>query len=137
MSENSAHFKVEKGSARNFGIVFAIIFLLIGAVPYFFSGNLHYWALVVGSIFGLITLFKPALLEPLNTLWFKFGLLLGAIIAPLVMMLVYFLVVTPTGLLLRLFGKDPLRLKKETKSDTYWIPRQVDDENPNSMKNQF
>lgn len=136
MSENTAHFKIEKGSSRNFGIVFAVVFLLIAAVPYVLSGKLYWWALVLGVAFGALALMKPTLLEPLNTLWFKFGLLLGAIIAPLVMMLVFFLVVTPTGLLLKVFGKDPLRLKRTKNQDTYWIVRQDTDEQA-TMKNQF
>lgn len=136
MSENTAHFKVEKGSARNFGFVFAIVFLLIAAVPYVMSGKTHWWALALGIVFAVIAFVRPALLEPFNTLWFKFGLLLGAIIAPIVMMLVFFLVVTPTGLLLKLFGKDPLRLKRAKNQDTYWVVRQNSDEQA-TMKNQF
>lgn len=137
MSESASYFKVERGSARNFGFVFAVVFLAIGLVPYAFGGSLYYWALVVAAVFAAVAAARPALLEPLNIVWFKFGMLLGAVIAPLVMMVVYFGVVTPTGLLMRLTGKDPLALKRKTDQKSYWISRKVEEGQRGTMKNQF
>lgn len=137
MSENTAYLKVERGSARNFGIVFSAVFLIVAAFLYVSSNTIHYWPLIVAVSFGVIALIVPKLLDPLNFIWFKFGMLLGAIIAPVVMMLIYFLVVTPTGILLRVFGKDPLLLERDENLSTYWIAKKVDDAQPPSMKRQF
>lgn len=137
MSENTAYIKIERGSAKNFGIVFATVFLIVAAFLYISSNTIHYWALIAAVTFATVAVIKPRLLEPLNFVWFKFGMLLGAIIAPLVMMLVYFCVVTPTGLLMRMFGKDPLLLKKDASLKTYWITRKNDSNQPSSMKRQF
>lgn len=137
MSENFSHFKVEQGSERGFGLVFAAVFLVIFLFPLVRHGALHYWALAVAAAFAVAAFAAPRVLKPLNTLWFRFGMLLGAIVAPLVMMIIFFLVVTPIGLLMRLFGKDPLRLKRTGSEKTYWIARTPDANNPSSMKNQF
>lgn len=137
MSDNTSHFEVERGSERSFGIVFALVFSLISVFPLFFDGTLIYWALALAIVFALTTWLYPRVLKPLNFLWFKLGMLLGMIIAPLVMMLIYFLVVTPTGLLMRLFRKDLLRMKKDPQQNSYWINRAVDDDQISSMKNQF
>jgi hypothetical protein len=137
MSENVSHFKVEQGSERGFGLVFSAVFLIIFLIPLIGHGVLHYWALAIAVIFAVIAFVAPRILKPLNTAWFKFGMLLGAIIAPLVMMIIFFLVVTPIGLLMRLFGKDSLRLKRSGNENSYWIKRVRDENNPSSMKNQF
>jgi ABC-type uncharacterized transport system permease subunit len=137
MSENVSHFKIETGSERGFGLVFAAVFLIIFLVPLIVRGAAHYWVLSIAAAFAVIALVAPHILKPLNTLWFRFGMLLGAIIAPLVMMAIFFLVVTPTGLLMRLLGKDPLRLKRTGSEKSYWILRTRDENNPSSMKNQF
>ena len=136
MSENTAYIKVERGSAKSFGMVFAAVFLIVAAFSYISSNTVHYWALIGAVTFATVAVIKPGLLEPLNIVWFKLGMLLGAIIAPLVMMLVYFCAVTPIGLLLRMFGKDPLLLKKDASLKTYWIKRE-DSSQPSSMKRQF
>lgn len=137
MSENVSHFKIEQGSERGFGLVFAAVFLIIFLFPLIRHGTSHYWALATAAAFAVAAFAAPRVLKPLNTLWFKFGMLLGAVIAPLVMMIIFFLVVTPIGLLMRLFGKDPLRLKRTGNEKTYWIARARDANNPSSMKNQF
>jgi len=115
--------KVKIGSNRSFGIVFFIVFLIIGTYPIFFQGELRIWSLIVSIIFLLLGIINSRFLSPLNLLWFKFGMLLGRIVSPIVMGLVFFLVVTPTGLLMRLFGKDPLNTKF-SKDDSYWIKRE-------------
>ncbi|SMF52602.1 hypothetical protein SAMN02745866_03344 [Alteromonadaceae bacterium Bs31] len=137
MSENTAHVKIEMGSARNFGLVFAAFFLGISAFLYFSKNTLNYWVILAALAFVSLAVVKPKLLEPLNILWFKLGMILGAIVAPLVMILIYFLVVTPTGLLMRLFGKDPLLLRKSPGLKTHWIKREKNNSQPSSMKNQF
>ena len=120
-------------SNRNFGIVFFIVFLIIALWPILKQNEIRIWSLIISFIFFVLGLINSKLLTPLNKLWFKFGILLGNIIAPIIMGIVFFLVVTPTGLIMRFFRKDILKLKKNT-SDSYWINK--DDTNSN-MKNQF
>ena len=118
---------------RNFGIVFSVVFLLIALWPLLKQNDVRIWSLIISIIFFILGLFNSNILLPLNKLWFKFGILLGNIVAPIVMGIVYFLVVTPTGLIMRMLRKDLLNLKKNNKN-TYWI----DKDNSNSnLKNQF
>lgn len=137
MFESTSYFKIERGSERGFGFVFTVVFLVISLLPLFDDGPIVYWAAAVALAFGLLTLFAPNLLRPLNFIWFKFGMLLGAIVAPLVMMVIFYIVMTPIGLTMRLAGKDPLRLKKNTGKDSYWIKREYDADHKPSMKDQF
>ena len=120
-------------SNRNFGIVFFIVFLIIALWPILKQNEIRIWSLILSFIFFVLGLINSKLLTPLNKLWFKFGILLGNIIAPIVMGIVFFLVVTPTGLIMRFFRKDILKLKKNS-SDTYWINK---DNVKSSMRNQF
>ena len=123
-----------KGSSnRSFGIVFFIFFLIIAVYPIFYGQELRIWSLLLSLIFLILGLAKSRILTPLNLLWFKFGMLLGRIVSPVVMGLVFFLVVTPTGLIMRALKKDLLNLKKK-KSNTYWIKK---DQVKTDMKNQF
>ena len=125
--------KVRIGSNRSFGIVFFIFFLIIGTYPIFFQGELRIWSFIVSIIFLLLGIINSRFLTPLNLLWFKFGMLLGKIVSPIVMGLVFFLVVTPTGIIMRILNKDLLRLKKKH-IKTYWIERPSI---KSDMKNQF
>ena len=125
--------KVKIGSNRSFGIVFFIFFLIIGTYPIFFQGELRIWLLIVSIIFLLLGIINSRFLSPLNLLWFKFGMLLGRVVSPIVMGLVFFLVVTPTGLIMKILNKDLLRLKKKN-IKTYWIERPSI---KSDMKNQF
>ena len=125
--------KVKIGSNRSFGIVFFIFFLIVGTYPIFFQGELRIWSLIVSIIFLLLGIINSRFLSPLNLLWFKFGMLLGRIVSPIVMGLVFFLVVTPTGLIMRILNKNLLRLKKKN-IKTYWIERSSI---KSDMKNQF
>ncbi|MDA7596947.1 SxtJ family membrane protein [Candidatus Pelagibacter sp.] len=121
------------GSNKSFGIVFFIVFLLIAFYPLINQENIRIWSLVVSLIFLILGLKNSNILSPLNKIWFKFGILLGKIVSPIVMGVIYFLVVTPTGLLMRLFGKDILNLKFNNEK-SYWIEKT----GPKSkMKNQF
>ena len=124
---------IKVGSNRNFGIVFSIVFLLISLYPLLESGDIRVWSLVVSFIFLILGIFNSKILSPFNKLWVKFGLLLGKFVSPLIMMIIFFFVVTPIGILMRLFRKDVLNLKYNNK-ETYWIEKNV----PKSkMKNQF
>ena len=118
---------------RNFGIVFFIVFLLIGLWPILDNENLRFWSLLISIIFLILGIFNSKLLTPLNKVWMKFGLILGTIISPIIMVIIFFLVVTPTVILLRFFVKDILKLKKN-KSESYWT---IKDNKNNDMRNQF
>ncbi len=125
--------KIKLPTNRNFGIVFSIVFLIIALWPLLKQNDLRLWSLIVSGIFFALGLLNSKLLLPLNKIWFKFGIFLGSIIAPIVMGIVFFLVVTPTGLIMKLFRKDLLNLKKN-KKETYWLDK---DNSHSSLKNQF
>ena len=125
--------EIKIGSNKSFGIVFFIVFLIISVYPLFFDGNIRIWSLIVSLLFLVLGLINSRILTPLNRLWFKFGMFLGKFISPIIMGIVFFIVVTPTGLIMRAFKKDLLNLKKkDTKS--YWIKR---DKFNSDMRNQF
>ena len=115
-----------------FGILFFILFLIIGLYPLKNDLNIRFWSLGLSFVFLIITFIKPNLFTPLNKLWIQFGILLGKIISPIVMGLVFFFVVTPIGILVRLFKKDVMGLKK--KETSYWINRE---DKVQSMRKQF
>ena len=115
-----------------FGILFFIFFLIIGLYPLISTGSIRIWSIILSSVFLIITIVKPNLFIFLNKLWTKLGILLGRIISPIVMGLVFFLVVTPIGILLRILKKDVMGLKRERSS--YWINRE---DKLQSMKKQF
>ena len=118
---------------RNFGIVFTIVFLIISFWPLLKNGDIRYWSLIISFIFFILALMNSKILTPLNKAWMKLGLILGKIVSPLVMGFIFFFVVTPTGIIMRLLGKDLLNLKKNRKG-TYWLRK---DNKNNNMKNQF
>ena len=124
---------IKISSNRNFGIVFFIVFLLIALWPLLKSGEIRIWSLTISFIFLILGLFNSSLLTPLNKAWFKFGIFLGNFIAPIVMGIIFFFVVTPTGILMKLFGKDLINLKKNNEK-TYWIEKK---DIKSSMRNQF
>ena len=121
-------------SEKSFGIVFAIVFLFVALFPLTNSEDIRLWAIIISAIFLLLSFVAPKLLSLPNKLWFKFGLLLGSIIAPVVMALVYIATVIPTGLIMRLLGKDLLKQKLDKQAKSYWIERK---DLVGSMKNQF
>ena len=125
--------KVNLPSNKNFGIVFFIVFLLVALYPLINYQEIRTWSILVSIIFLFLGLINSVILTPLNKLWFIFGIFLGKIVSPFIMVIIFFLVVTPIGLLMRLFGKDILNLKYN-KNNTYWIEKK----GPKSlMKNQF
>ena len=126
--------EVKLGSNRSFGIVFFIVFVLIAIYPLINQGEVRIWSLIISFLFLFLGLLNSKILTPLNKLWFRFGLFLGKIISPIIMAVIFFLVVTPICLLMRLFGKDVLNLKLNKKKTSYWIEKV----GPKSkMKNQF
>lgn len=133
--------EVKAGSERSFGLVFAVVFIIVALWPLFTKadqeGALRVWALVVAALFGVTALTMPRLLAPLNKLWFAFGLLLHKIVNPLIMGLLFFLTVTPIGLIMRALGKTPLKLGFDKQADSYWIHRDPPGPEAESMTRQF
>ena len=124
---------IKIGSNRSFGIVFFIVFLLIALYPLVNSEGIRMWSVILSLIFLVLGLLDSKILTPLNKIWFKFGILLGRIISPIIMGIIFFFVVTPIGLIMRILGKDLLNLKYNN-NKTYWIEKT----GPKSkMKNQF
>ena len=132
MKNNSRKIKIS--SNKNFGIVFSVFFVIVSAWLFFKNGEFIIWPTIVAVVFLILGLTNSKLLTPLNKAWNQFGILLGNFTAPIVMGIIFFLVVTPTGLVVRVMGKDLLRLKKNKDKKTYWINK---DYYKTSMKNQF
>ena len=128
---------VEPSSDRAFGLVFAGVFALVALWPLLDDGGPRWWSLAVAVIFTLLALAAPKVLAPANRLWTAFGLLLGRLVNPLVMGLLFYLVVTPTGLIMRALGKDLLRLKRDPDAASYWIERTPPGPSPDGMPRQF
>ena len=124
---------IKISSNRSFGIVFFVVFLLIALYPLIHNEEIRIWSLIISLIFLVLGLINSRILNPLNKVWFKFGILLGKIVSPIVMGIIFFLVVTPIGFIMRILGKDLLNLKFNT-NKSYWIEKT----GPKSkMKNQF
>tara|TARA_S200000501_G_C20359116_1_gene541067 strand:- start:76 stop:459 length:384 start_codon:yes stop_codon:yes gene_type:complete len=125
--------EIKIGSNKSFGIVFSIVFLLISIYPLINDENIRYWSLLISFVFLVLGLLNSKILTPLNKIWFKFGILLGKIISPFIMGIIFFFVVTPIGLLMRILKKDLLNLSFNN-DKSYWIKKK----GPKSkMKNQF
>jgi len=124
---------IKISSNRSFGIVFFIFFLGLSFYPLLNENDIRLWAIIISIIFLGLALINSKILTPLNKIWFKFGILLGKIVSPIVMGVVFFTVVTPTSLIMKLLGKDILNIKKNKKS-TYWIDSS---KSKSKMKNQF
>ena len=126
--------KIKISSNRSFGLLFFVVFLIVSLWPLTHEGSIRIWSVIISAVFLILGLINSKLLTPLNVLWFKFGMILGAIISPIVMGIVFFLVVTPIGLILRIMGKDLLNKKYDKEKETYWIKR---DTSIGTMKRQF
>jgi hypothetical protein len=129
--------EIKVGSDRSLGLVFAAVFVIVGLFPLWGGGAVRIWALGVAGVFAALALVAPRLLRPLNQAWFRFGQLLHKIVSPLIIGLLFFTTVTPTGLLMRLSGKDPLRLRFDPTAESYWIPREPPGPDPKTMRQQF
>ena len=125
--------EIKISSNQSFGFVFSFIFLIIALWPLLHMESIRHWSIAISIIFFILGVLNSKILTPFNRLWFKFGILLGSIISRIIMLIIFFFVVTPIGLFMRIIGKDLLYLKKNNKK-TYWIKK----ENlKSSMKNQF
>ena len=124
---------IKIGSNRRFGIVFFVVFLIIAIYPFINGDELRLWSLIISIVFLFLGLVNSKILNPFNRMWFKFGIFLGKMISPLVMGIIFFLVVTPIGLLMRLLNKDLLNLRFNN-NGSYWIEKT---EPKSKMKNQF
>lgn len=138
MSDHESHSEIKMGSERNFGLTFAAVFLVFALWPVVFhGGRVRPIPAVIASVFLIPALVYPAVLAPLNRLWFRFGLALAKITGPIVMGIVFVLAIIPTAVLKRRFGQDALRLKRDPEASTYWIERPEGDPSAHSMKRQF
>ena len=124
----------KQNNNRGFGILFFIVFFIISLWPLLKGGDLKEWSLILALIFLILGILNSSVLSPLKRLWIKFGELLGKIISPIVLAIVFFIIITPIGLLMKIFGKDLLNLKYKKEYNSYWIKRTKD---LGSMKNQL
>jgi len=122
-----------KSSNRSFGLLFFVVFFIVGLWPLINSDPIRIWALSLSLIFLILGVINSKLLNPLNFYWIRFGEILGKVIAPIIMLIVFFIILTPIGIVLRLFGKDLLKLKKSKFLTSYWVSRKK----INSMDRQF
>ncbi|MDB2708691.1 SxtJ family membrane protein [Candidatus Pelagibacter bacterium] len=129
MKENN----IKIGTNKSFGIVFFLFFLIVSLFPLFKNENIRVWSLIIAIIFLILGLLNSKFLTPLNKIWFKFGILLGSFVSPIIMGIVFFVIVTPTSIIMRVLGKNLLNLKKDNKK-TYWVERS---KIQSKMKNQF
>jgi hypothetical protein len=128
---------VEGSSARKFGLVFAVVFALVGVWPALHHRPLRIWGLGISAVFLLLAIAVPNVLQPLNAAWMRFGLLLSKVTNPIVTALMFFVVFTPVGLILKLAGKDSLHLKADPAASSYWIVRHPPGPAPETLKDQF
>jgi len=129
--------KITGSSNRSFGLVFTVVFFLIGLFPLINSGSIRIWSMGLGGVFLLVSLLRPEVLQPLNDLWTKFGLLLNKMISPILLAALFFLVVTPVGILMRIFSGNPMKPKFDPNASSYWIKRDPPGPKPESMSDQF
>ena len=128
---------VKTSSNKSFGLVFASVCFVVAALIYYYQGTRWYWWLIAGGTFGALAIAAPGVLGPLNKIWGKFGMLLHMVTSPLILAILFFVFVTPVGLLMRMTGKDPLKRRFEPRVKSYWIPREPQGPVPESFKNQY
>jgi hypothetical protein len=129
--------QVKASSNRAFGWVFAAVFLIVALWPLALGGAPRWWSLIVSALVALVTVAAPALLTVPNRLWLRFGMLLHRIVSPVMLAIMFYLVVTPMGLLMRAFAKGSLRLHRDAAAGSYWIKRDPPGPKPGSMPRQF
>ena len=129
--------QVDQGSDRSFGIVFAVVFAIVGVWPLWDGGSPATWAFGTGAVFLILALGRPGTLAPLNRLWHLVGLGLSKVVNPVVMGFLFFVTITPMALIMRLMGKDPLRLRFDSEAESYWIERTPRGPDPETMNRQF
>tara|TARA_B100000941_G_C28345944_1_gene469233 strand:- start:203 stop:595 length:393 start_codon:yes stop_codon:yes gene_type:complete len=128
------HKEIKTGSNKSFGIFFFVIFIIIALWPLLKNENIRIWSIIISIIFLTLGLLNSKILTPFNKLWMRLGILLSSFVSPIVMGVIYFGVITPIGLIMKLFGKDVLNLKLDKNKPTYWLKK---DEIKSKMKNQF
>lgn len=128
---------VKGSSNRTLGLTFAAVFLIIGLWPWIFGGTLRLWSIGVSVAFAVVGLAVPVLLGPLNKAWTKLGLLLHKITSPIVLGIMFYVVVTPFGVVMRLLGKDLLKLRLDPDAKSYWVHREPPGPKPDTLPNQF
>ena len=128
---NNSNIKI--GTNKSFGIVFFVFFLIVSIFPLLNDGDIRVWSLIISLVFLILGILNSKILTPLNQIWFKFGILLGRFVSPVVMGIIFFAIVTPTSVIMRVLQKNLLNLKKGNKK-TYWIERS---KIKSKMKNQF
>lgn len=129
--------EIKLGSNRTFGLVLSIFFVVVALMPVVRGAPIRWWALIVAAPFLVIGLIAPRLLSPLNRAWFALGQMLHHVVSPVILAVIFYGTVLPTGLVLRALGKDLLRLKFDRKAATYWIPREPPGPAPGSMNKQY
>jgi hypothetical protein len=130
--------KTKTSSNRSFGFVIGVAFLLIGLVPLLHAPHRpRWWAIAIAAMLAAFAQFRSDLLAPFNRLWLRFGLLLHKIVSPIILGLLFYTTVLPVGLLMRAFGKDPMRLHKDPTVESYWVLREPPGPAPESMTQQF
>ena len=132
-----AEEQLKTPSNRNFGFTIGIAFLIIGALPLLRHAGVRWWAWTVAVLFGTLAWLWPQSLTTLNRWWLMLGLLLGRVVSPIAMAILFFLVITPIGLLMRVFGKASMRVQFDPKMSSYWVPRDPPGPPPDSLNNQF
>lgn len=137
MSELKGNTEVRMGSDKSFGYVFAVVFAIIALFPLWGGEPPRWWALAIAVVFGVLAVIKPDVLKPLNRAWFKFGMLLSLIMSPIVMGILFFVTVTPIGLIIQAVKKDPLNQKFDPDADSYWVDMTKQETPESSMRNQF
>jgi hypothetical protein len=139
MHDHIQHYEQEpnKSADRNFGLIFAAFFLIIALLPLLHGGASRLWAVGISFAFGIISLVTPSALTLPNRLWMMVGQQMHRIISPVILAILFYGLITPTGLLMRLFGKDSLHLSFDNQSASYWIERNTADPVSQSFKNQF
>ena len=128
---------IKAGTERGFGIVFCVVFTVIGLWPLTGGTEPRWWSLAVAAVFIGLGLLLPRALRPLHAVWFRFGMVLHAVVTPIVMGLIFYVAVLPTGLMMRAFGKDPMNRRFDPSAATYWQPRTPPGPDPDTMRNQF
>ena len=129
--------RIEGSTERSFGVVFAVVFVIIGCWPLLYGQAPRWWSLGIALAFGALAWLRPSLLAAPNRWWLKLGILLSRIVSPIALGILFYGVLAPIGALVRLSGKDPLRLKPDAQADSYWIERRPPGPPPDSMTNQF
>tara|TARA_B100001250_G_C19493474_1_gene654142 strand:+ start:150 stop:584 length:435 start_codon:yes stop_codon:yes gene_type:complete len=126
-----------KGSERGFGIVFSVVFIIIGIFPLLDASPVRIWALCLSAVFLFMAFLTPGILKPLNRTWYLFGIMLHKLVNPIVLGILFFFIVLPIALVLRILGKDPLNRRFDSAAKSYWIERDPSDLTPESMRQQF